>query len=120
MHAPVSVLSVALAAVFALLALACYVRCRQLVSELTANLQQIRSVSLKAEAMEARAEELNDAFLRLRGKFYASRRDSQSTTSNSESREEPTDSGTKLPTGPIVDTVAWKARMRGQYLKPNK
>lgn len=120
MNVPASALFAALGAVFALLAMACYVRCRQLVSEVTANLHLIRSANLKAEATEARVEELADAFLRLRGKFYASRRDSQSTTLNSDSREEPTDSATDPAKSAIVDSVAWKAKMRGQYLKPGK
>lgn len=115
-----SVLSAALAAVFALLALACYARCRMLVSEWSSVLQLIRSANSKAEASEARVEELADAFLRLRGKFYATRRESQSTSLNSESQEEATDLDTKRPPGPIVDTIAWKAKMRGQYLKPGK
>jgi hypothetical protein len=120
MNVPASVLFAALAAVFALLAMACYVQCRRLVTELTGNWHLIRSANLKAEATEARVEELADAFLRLRGKFYATRRESQSASSSSESPEEATDAATSPPRGPIVDTLAWKAKMRGQYLKPSK
>jgi len=116
-----SVLSAALAAVFALLALLCYARCRMLVSELTTVSQLVRSANLKVEATEARVEELADAFLRLRGKFYASRRESQSTTLNSDAPGEATDAAISPPANDAGAKAAWKAKMREKLLvKPNR
>jgi len=115
------VLLAGVAASSACLAFLCYRRSRQLVSELTQTSLQIRSANSKAEATEARVEELADAFLRLRGKFYATRRESQSQSSNSESREEATDSGTDIRSDADMATKqAWKAKLREKYLiRPN-
>jgi len=111
----------ALGAVFALLAGACYLRCRSLVKELNATSQQIRSSFLKSEAAEARVEELADAFLRLRGKFYATRRESQLTSSNSDAPGEATADVTSPPPNDAGAKAAWKAKMRQTLLvKPNR
>lgn len=117
------VLCAAVAAVSALLAFLCYRRSRQLVEELRLASSQIRSANLKSEATEARVEELADAFLRLRGKFYATRRESQSESLSSDGRAAPIASATSAaapnPNDP-AQKLAWKAMMRERMLVPKK
>jgi len=108
-----------LAAVFAFFAMHSSRKCALCCAEARATAQALHSSRSKIAETESAVDALHDQFHQLRGKFYASRRKSQE---NGESSPEDTQTSTPaLPiAGPIVDSAAWKAKMRGQYLKPSK
>jgi len=112
-------LFVVLAAVFAFSALLCLRKCAEILQEVKGIAAALRSSRSKIAETESAVEGLHDQFHQLRGKFYASRRKSPE---NGESSPEDTPTNTPVPAiaGPIVDSQAWKAKMRGQYLKPGK
>ena len=114
-----SVLFAALAAAFAFIALHSCQKCARYSREVREIGQALHSSRSKIAATESAVDALHDQFHQLRGKFYASRRKSQE---NGDDSHGDTPTSTPVPgiAGPIVDTVAWKARMRGQYLKPGK
>jgi hypothetical protein len=115
-----SVLFAALAAAFAFIALLSSRKCERYSDEVKEIARALHSSRSKVAAIESAVDALHDQFHQLRGKFYASRRKSQEN--GDDSRE---DTLISTPVTPIagpsgVDSVAWKARMRGQYLKPGK
>lgn len=109
----------ALAAVCAFFALLSCRKCERYSAEAKAIGQALASSRSKIAGIESEVEGLHDQFHKLRGKFYASRRKSPESADDS-----PEDTQTSTPAaataGPVVDSVAWKAKMRGQYLKPGK
>ena len=115
----ISALFAALAAVFAFFAMHSSRKCALCCAEVKATAQALHSSRSKIAAIESGVDALHDQFHQLRGKFYASRRKSPENGDDS-----PGDTPTSTPAlpiaGPGVDTLAWKARMRGQYLKPSK
>jgi len=94
-----------LAAVFALLAIQSARRCNLLLMEMRDTVSRITSLRGKVEAHDSELDAVSDAIAKLRGKFYAERRKSQSTTLNSEESSEPTGAGT-------VDVASLKAHLR--------
>lgn len=97
--------SVGLAAVFALLAIRSARHCNSTLTEMRESVSRINSLRGKVEAHDSELDAITDAIRQLRGKFYAERRKSQPTFSNSDSQEEATDAGT-------VDVAALKAQLR--------
>ena len=95
----------ALGAVCALLAILSARRCSILLTETRAIVSSIRSLRGKIEVHDSELDQLTDAIAKLRGKFYAERRKSQSDTSNSDSPEAAID-------GATVDVAAIKAQLR--------
>lgn len=114
-----SVLFAALAAAFAFIALHSCRKCERCLQEAREIAQALHSSRSKIAATESAVDALHDQFHQLRGKFYASRRKLQENEENS--REDmPTNTPVPGTAGPVVDSQAWKAKMRGQYLKPGK
>lgn len=114
-----SVLFAALAAAFAFIALHSCQKCARYLREVKEIAAALHSSRSKIGAIESAVDALHDQFHQLRGKFYASRR--KSPENGDDSREDTQISTPAAPiAGPGVDSVAWKARMRGQYLKPGK
>lgn len=105
-------LSPTLLAAFAVLALVCAClaivsarKCNAILTEMRASVSSIRSLRGKIEVHETELDAVTDAIAKLRGKFYAERRKSQQTTSNSDYPEELTGGGT-------VDVATLKAHLR--------
>lgn len=97
--------SVALAAVCALLAILSARQCNRTLTQMREAVSQIRSLRGKIEVHETELDAVSDAIAKLRGKFYAERRKLQQTTSNSDFEEEVTGAGT-------VDVSSLKAQLR--------
>jgi len=114
-----SVLFAALAAAFAFIALLSCRKCERYSREAREIGQALHSSRSKIGAIESAVDALHDQFHQLRGKFYASRRKLQESAESSP-EDTPTNTPAPLTSGPIVDSAAWKAKMRGQYLKPGK
>lgn len=95
----------ALGAVCALLAIHSARRCSSILTQVQEMLSSIRSLRGKVEVHDTELDAITDALAKLRGKFYAERRKSQQTTSNSDSQEGATDADT-------VDVAALKAQLR--------
>lgn len=114
-----SVLFAALAAAFAFIALHSCRKCELYLREVKETARALHSSRSKIGEIESAVDALHDQFHALRGKFYASRRKSPGNGEDS-----PEDTQTNTPATPIagpgVDTLAWKAKMRGLYLKPGK
>jgi septal ring factor EnvC (AmiA/AmiB activator) len=97
--------SVALAAVFALLAILSARRCSSTLTQAREIVSSIRSLRGKVEVHDTELDAVTDAIAKLRGKFYAERRKSQQTTSSLDSPEDPIGAGT-------VDVATLKAQLR--------
>jgi len=97
--------SVALAVVSALLAIQSARRCNSILIEMRETVSRITSLRGKVEAHDSELDAVTDAIAKLRGKFYAERRKSQSTTSNSDDPMDATGAA-------IVDVAALKAHLR--------
>lgn len=87
-------LAVALAAVFACLAIVSSRKCAAVLTETREIASALRSVRSKVETHDAELDAVTDALHSLRGKFYAERRKSQPAGSNSDSPAVPTDTAT--------------------------
>lgn len=111
---------VALAAVFALLAIHSSRRCANLLREMREALSSIRSLRGKVEAHDSELEAVTDSFRQLRGKFYAERRKFSQGGSNSDSDEEATGGSTpgrasatdKLDMATLIDVATLKDHLR--------
>jgi hypothetical protein len=109
----------ALAAVFAFFAFHSWQKCVRYSDDLREQGRALASSRSKIGEIESAVDALHDQFHKLRGKFYASQRKPPENVDDS--REDMPISTPALPiASPGVDTLAWKARMRGQYLKPGK
>jgi hypothetical protein len=115
----ISGLFAALAAAFAFFAIHSSRKCARYSEEARAIGQALASSRSKIEGIASEVDGLHDQFHKLRGKFYASQRKSPESVDDSLG-DTPTSTPAAAIAGPIVDTVAWKAKMRGQYLKPAK
>jgi len=91
--------------VCACLAIVCARKCYGLLTQARGIVSSIRSSHGKIEAHDAAIEALGDSVHQLRGKFYAERRKSQQTISNSDFPEEPTGAAT-------VDGLSLKDHLR--------
>lgn len=96
---------VALAAVCALLAILSARQCSSTLTQIRETTSRISSLRGKVEAHDSELEAVADAIRLLRGKFYAERRKSQQTTSNSDDPMEAIAAGT-------VDVATLKAHLR--------
>ena len=94
-----------LAAVCALLAMRYARQCSSTLTEMREIVSRITSLRGKVEAHDSELDAVTDAIAKLRGKFYAERRKSQQTSSNSDSPEEAIDAAT-------VDVPSLKAHLR--------
>jgi len=97
--------SVALALVCACLAIVSVRKCNATLMQMREAVSSIRSLRGKIEVHETELDAVTDAIAKLRGKFYAERRKSQQTSSNSDFPEELTGGGT-------VDVATLKAQLR--------
>ena len=95
----------ALAAVCALLAMVSSRKCARLSTEMTEAVASIRSLRSRIEVHDLEIERTADALRSLRGRFYAERSKSASTSSSSDDRSEATDDST-------LDVGALKAQLR--------
>jgi hypothetical protein len=86
--------SVALGAIFACLAIVSWRKCAAVLNEIHGIASALRSVRSKVETHDAELDSVTDALQSLRGKFYAERRKSHPTGSNSGDLTEVTDAGT--------------------------
>lgn len=86
--------AVAIAAVFACLAIVSWRKCADALREVRGIASALRSVRSKVETHDAEMDALSDALHQLRGKFYAERRKYLSAGSNSDSNEAATDAAT--------------------------
>lgn len=117
----ISGLFAALALVCAFFALHSSRKCAATLREVTETAQALHSLRSKVAANDSALLALDDQFHALRGKFYASRRKSPESVADSPpvgSDATPPDPLAVPRTGNMVDTIAWKARMREKYLKP--
>lgn len=95
----------ALALVCACLAIVSVRKCNATLTQMRESVSSIRSLRGKIEVHETELDGITDAIAKLRGKFYAERRKSQQTTSNSDYPEDAIAAGT-------VDVATLKAQLR--------
>jgi hypothetical protein len=107
-----SVVLAGVAAVFALIALYCSVRCERASERASVIASALHSARSKIDQTAADLDAVADQLATLRGKFYATRNKSGQSTQNSDSQPEAI-AGVGAPPGD--SRLAWKAQMRDKY-----
>jgi len=113
----------ALALVCAFFALLSSRKCARTLHEAQEIALALHSLRSKVAANDSALAALEDQFHALRGKFYASRRKSPANADGSApdgSDDTPPGPGPVPLSGSMVDTTAWKARMREKHLQTRR